>query len=103
MVFLSAGNRVHAHEDSGRCELALTNGWTAGQAVPEDCSPRSELGGTEAGVLDGEGLACKDPLPLPLINCRNITRFYRKTVLYFFIETNKALKFTVTQELLPVV
>lgn len=43
-MFLSAGNRVHPHEDSGRCELALTNGWTAGQAVPEDRSPRSELG-----------------------------------------------------------
>lgn len=41
---LSPGNRVHSYEDSRRCELTFTNGWTAGQAVSEDRSPCSKLG-----------------------------------------------------------
>lgn len=40
---LSPGNWVHSYEDSRRCELSFTNGWTAGQAVSEDRSPCRKL------------------------------------------------------------
>lgn len=40
---LSPGNWVHSYEDSGRCELTVTNGWTAGQTMSEDRRPGSKL------------------------------------------------------------
>lgn len=40
---LSPGSRVYSYEDSRRGELTFTNGWTAGKAVSEDCSPCSKL------------------------------------------------------------
>lgn len=62
-VSLSAGNWVHPREDSRRCELALTDGWTAGQAVPEDCGPCSELG---VGRCSGQGGSGMQRQPLPV-------------------------------------
>lgn len=99
MIFtmsLSPGNRVHSHEDSRRCELPFADGWTAGQALSEDGSPGGELR-VSRGILGGEGLVCKisstpcapssactESVPHTLLNCRKITRFCCKNVLYFF-------------------
>lgn len=66
MIFtmsLSPGNRVHSHEDSRRCELPFADGWTAGQALPEDGSPGGELS-VSRGVLEGKGWCARSAAPV---------------------------------------